>query len=201
MASEHYFTKNPTSKEEIRIIEDYLRGSKFVFKTSSGMFSPQKIDLGTRLLVEDSIIPESGKIFDLGCGYGVVGIVVKKIFPAAKVFMSDINERAVKIAKENALKNKVEVEVKAGEFFGAFAEEKFDAILLNPPQTAGKDVCFKMIEESKEHLNEKGTLQLVARHRKGGETLSKKMQDVFENVKTISIKSGYRIYLAEKLSF
>ena len=124
MKAEHYFTKNPTSKEEIRIIEEYLQGSKFVFKTSSGMFSPQKIDLGTRLLVEDSLIPESGKILDLGCGYGVVGIVVKKIFPAAKVFMSDVNERAVKIAKENALKNKVEVEVKAGEFFGAFAEEK-----------------------------------------------------------------------------
>lgn len=197
MPSEHYFTKHPTSREEIRTFEEYLRGNRFVFKTSSGIFSPQKIDLGTKLLIEDSIIPSTGKVLDLGCGYGSVGIAIKKAFPQTKVFMSDVNERAVRLAKENAIKNKVEVEVKAGEFFQAFPEEKFDAILLNPPQTAGKNVCFKMIEDSKEHLNSKGTLQLVARHKKGGETLSKKMLEVFGNVKTVSIKSGYRIYLSE----
>jgi 16S rRNA (guanine1207-N2)-methyltransferase len=197
MKSEHYFTRNPTSKEEIRTFEDYLRGNRFVFKTSSGIFSPQKIDLGTKLLVNDSVIPSLGKILDLGCGYGAVGIAIKKSFPQTNVFMSDINERAVRLAKENAKKNNVDVNIKSGEFFSAFPEEKFDVILLNPPQTAGKNVCFKMIEDSKNYLNLRGTLQLVARHQKGGETLSKKMLEVFGNVKTVSIKSGYRIYLSE----
>ena len=175
MKPEHYFTKSPTSQEELKIFEDYLRGNRFVFKTSSGVFSAQKIDLGTRLLANDSVIPPLGKILDLGCGYGAVGIAIKKAFPKITVFMSDINERAVRLSKENALKNNVDVNVNSGEFFTAFPEEKFDVILLNPPQTAGKDVCFKMIEDSKNNLNPKGTLQLVARHNKGGETLSKKM--------------------------
>lgn len=197
MNQEHYFTKRPQSKEIKKRFTQILRGNEIELETSSGMFSTQKIDLGTKLLIEDSIIPATGKILDLGCGYGSVGIAIKKAFPKTKLFMTDVNERAVRTAKENSAKNRIEAEIKSGDVFEAFPEEKFDAILLNPPQSAGKDVCFRMIEESKEHLNQKGTIQLVARHKKGGETLSKKMLEVFGNVKTVSIKSGYRIYLSE----
>jgi len=76
-------------------------------------------------------------------------------------------------------------------------EGKFDTILVNPPQTAGKQLCFEMIEKSKEFLKKTGTLQLVARHNKGGKTLSLKMQEVFGNVKDIAKKSGYRVYLTQ----
>ena len=79
-------------------------------------------------------------------------------------------------------------------------KEKFDVILLNPPQTAGKKICFRMIEESKEHLNKGGSLQLVARHQKGGRSLQAKMEEVFGNVKVIARGSGYRIYYSELLS-
>ena len=74
----------------------------------------------------------------------------------------------------------------------------FDVILSNPPQTAGKELCFKLIEESKNYLKYNGSLQLVARHKKGGNTLSKKMEEVFGNVKVIAKKSGYFVYLSVK---
>ena len=74
----------------------------------------------------------------------------------------------------------------------------FDTILLNPPQKAGKDVCFRMIEEAPNHLKEDGTLQIVATHNKGGKTLAKKMEEVFGNVDSIVKKGGVRVYLSRK---
>ena len=78
--------------------------------------------------------------------------------------------------------------------------EEFDAVLLNPPQVAGKDVCFMLIEESFTHLNKGGNLQIVARHNKGGKTLSEKMRSVFGNVEETAKGSGYRVYLSLKKS-
>ena len=75
-------------------------------------------------------------------------------------------------------------------------DENFDVILLNPPQTAGKKLCFKMIEEAKEHLKKGGSLQLVARHQKGGKTLQKKMEEVFGNSEVLSRQSGFRVYMS-----
>ena len=78
-------------------------------------------------------------------------------------------------------------------------KNEFDTILLNPPQTTGKQLCFKLIEDSKKHLKNKGYLQIVARHNKGGIELSKKMLEVFNNVKDIAKASGYRIYISQKV--
>lgn len=77
-------------------------------------------------------------------------------------------------------------------------EEKFDVILTNPPQTAGREVCYKIIEEGFNHLNENGTLQLVARHNKGGETLQKKMNEIFGNAEKIGKDHGFTVYMARK---
>ena len=75
--------------------------------------------------------------------------------------------------------------------------EKFDTIITNPPQSAGKQVCFEIIKQAKLHLKKGGLLQLVARHNKGGKELEKKMKEVFNNVKDIAKKSGYRIYVSK----
>jgi 16S rRNA G1207 methylase RsmC len=87
------------------------------------------------------------------------------------------------------------VEVRNGNMYDAI-NEKFDVILLNPPQTAGKDVCFEMIEKAKHYLVKNGSLQIVARHNKGGKTLMQKMKEVFNNVETLAKKSGYRVYIS-----
>ena len=70
--------------------------------------------------------------------------------------------------------------------------------MSNPPQTAGKEICFQLIEQSKNHLKNGGNLQLVARHNKGGKTLSRKMEEVFGNVKVIAKKAGYWAYMSVK---
>jgi 16S rRNA G1207 methylase RsmC len=94
--------------------------------------------------------------------------------------------------------NVTNAQVMQGDIFSAI-QERFNTILLNPPQSAGKDICFRMIEESHEYLDNNGFLQLVARHNKGGRQLEKKMQEIFGNVKQIAKKGGYRVYVSQKI--
>ena len=133
---------------------------------------------------------------DLGCGYGIIGLVLLKSNPTLKLTFSDINERAIQLTKKNLKLHNLKAEAIQSDKFENI-KEKYNTILLNPPQTAGKELCFKMIEESKEHLLDKGLLQIVARHNKGGKELSKKMKEVFGNVKETAKGSGYRIYVSE----
>tara|TARA_Y100000310_G_C20588892_1_gene766918 strand:- start:29 stop:619 length:591 start_codon:yes stop_codon:yes gene_type:complete len=193
----HYFSEKQTSPLNPQKINARLRGRLFEFWTGSGVFSAKRVDKGTELLVNSAIINE-GRVLDMGCGIGIVGIVVAKYFPDIMVVMTDINKRAVKLAKRNIKLNNVDnVEVRHGNLFEPI-NEKFNIILINPPQKAGKKLCFEMIEKSADYLVKKGLLQIVARHNKGGKELSKRMREVFGNVKDIAKKAGYRVYVSEK---
>jgi len=190
----HYYTANPTSPLRPRELTATLRGRTLKFITGSATFSPKRIDLGTELLIEESIVESGWEVLDLGCGYGPVGVALAKI---AKVTMTDINERAVQLAKENAKLNGVFVEAISGNVYEAVKDKKFDTILLNPPQSAGKQLCFQMIIAAKEHLKKEGLLQIVARQQKGGKSLAEKMQETFGNMKIIGRGSGYTIYVSK----
>jgi len=91
---EHYFTPKPKSKPKFGIIQTRLRGIPFKFLTASGVFSKKRVDLGTKLLIEAMVLPESGHVLDMGCGYGAVGIAAAKLNPNLHGVMVDINERA-----------------------------------------------------------------------------------------------------------
>src|SRR3989338_228106 len=193
---EHYYSEKQTSPLRKKEITSILRQNKLSFITASRTFSLSRIDKGTELLIQSCIIQPSWKILDIGCGYGPVGISIAKAFPQAEIMMADINERALMIAKENSRLNKVNVQIIKSDLYSNI-DEKFDTILTNPPQTAGKDVCFKIIEGAKDHLKKEGLLQLVARHNKGGKTLAKKMEEVFGNVKDTAKEAGYRVYVSK----
>ena len=193
----HYFSEEQKSPLRLRKIKVLLRGKEFEFFTGSGVFSGKKIDKGTEVLIENCIVKQDAVVLDYGCGYGAVGIAIAKSSPATEVVMVDINKRAIKLAKMNIELNRADnADVYYLNKFQKI-EKNFDVILLNPPQTAGKQVCFDMIRESKNYLTDGGTLQLVARHNKGGEQLSEYMKTVFGNVKIIAKKGGYRVYIGK----
>jgi len=196
--AEHYYTEKPSSRLIIGEIEINAREQNFNILTASGLFSFKRMDKGTKLLINKAVIKPKWKILDLGCGYGAVGITLKKAFPSVDVVFSDINERAVNITKKNLKKLKLKGKAIKSSIFENIDEKDFDTILINPPQTAGKKICFKMFEDSIKYLKKGGLLQIVARHNKGGKDLSKKMKEVFGNMKDIAKKAGYRIYVSEK---
>lgn len=192
---EHYYSQEQASPLNIKKISQKISGKNFEFFTASGIFSKDKIDTGTIVLAESMVMADNCKVLDIGCGIGVFGIAAAKFFNA-DVAMSDINKRAVMLAKKNLELNKVKAEIFQGNLYEKIKGNDFDVVLSNPPHNAGKEICFQIIMQSKNHLKHGGSLQIVARHNKGGKTLSKKMEEVFGNVKVISRKSGYSVYLS-----
>ena len=195
---EHYFTASQQSHERRITLSTTLRGVHIKLVSASGVFSKSRIDPGSALLIESAIIKDGWRVLDLGCGYGPIGITLAKAFPKASFLLTDINERAVALAQENIQRNKVEnADAKISNGFTEILEE-FDAIVFNPPQTAGKEVCHKLISESFQHLKKGGLLELVARHKKGGQSLAVAMKSTFDNVRTIARRSGYHVYASER---
>lgn len=194
----HYYSEKQTSPLKLGRIKALLRGNELEFYTGSGVFSLKKVDIGSALLINKAIVKDGWRVLDLGCGYGPVGIAIAKAFPSSEVVMTDVNQRAIQLAKRNVKESKVKnAEIVRGDMYEK-VEGEFDTILLNPPQKAGKDICFKMIEGARDFLKDEGTLQVVARHQRGGKTLSRHMEEVFGNVEAVAKGSGYRVYLSRK---
>jgi len=195
---EHYYTVEPTSKLKVKVAKFVLKnGHEYLFKTPSGVYSYGRIDKATKILL-DHMVVHGESLLDLGCGYGVIGIVVKKEYPRVKVFMSDINKRAVEFAKINAKDNNVDVDIRWGDLYEPWKDMKFDMIVCNPPIVAGKKVWMKIIEDAPDHLNDGGSLQMVAYHNKGGKRIKGYMEEVFGNVEDVWKEGGIRIYRSVK---
>jgi 16S rRNA (guanine1207-N2)-methyltransferase len=195
---EHYFSEKPKSKVIPNLIKTTVRDVELLLHTSSGMFSPDYLDKASRLLIEEARVKDNDSVLDLGCAYGAVGIAIAKASPSTTVLLTDINERALQYAERNVGKNKTtNAKVRKSDGFKKILEN-FDVILLNPPLHAGKKICISLIQESFDHLNKGGSLQLVAYHNKGGSELEKVMKELFGNAKTLIKSGGIRVYLSEK---
>jgi len=195
---EHYYTVEPTSKLKVRNAKLVLKnGHEYIFKTPSGVYSYGKIDKATQVLLENLKV-HGKKVLDLGCGYGVVGIVLKKEYPDLEVYMSDINKRAVEFAKINAKNHNVEVDIRWGNLYEPWEGMKFDMIVSNPPVVAGKKVWMEIVRKAPEFLEEGGSLQVVAYHNKGGRRIRDFMEEIFGNVEELCKTGGIRVYRSVK---
>ncbi len=193
---EHYYIEKPKAEFRKYLIKDTLRGFELTFNSASGVFSATQIDNGTRVLIENMQI--KGNVLDLGCGYGAVGIVAAKLCPKCQVILTDINRRAVMLAKQNLKLNKIKnAEVRKGNLYTPVKDEKFDVILLNPPMSAGRKLCLEMIHKAPKYLKSKGSLQIVAKKNKGGEFLFKEMDKIFKRTEVLAKKTGFWVYKGE----
>lgn len=195
MPKSHYFSKRPSSKDERGKIVTILRGRKHSFITSRGVFSAKRVDTGTRVLVENMHIPEKGDFLDLGCGIGIIGIVAASTAPKLRVHLTDVNTRAVKLTKLNVQRAELpNCKVYEGYLYEALDDQKFDAIISNPPVSAGMHkVVHPMISGAYERLNTDGILQMVIQSNKGGKMLAGFFDDVFGEHEIVTRKSGYRV--------
>ncbi len=202
--TEHYYSPTPISTaKKYQLHIQNLRGLDFTLTTAAGVFSPKKLDLGTRLLIDSAIFEPSWDILDLGCGYGVIGISLAILCPDCNLTLTDINKRAILLTKMNLESLKLlNVQVFWGNLYEPLKEEgmEFNTIICNPPQAAGKAVCSQIIREAPNNLLENGLLQVVGRQRKGGKFYMQEMQETFGNGVIIARKSGYSVYMAEKSS-
>lgn len=191
---EQYFTAKPTSRHRMESVTASFHGRTLVFLTDAGVFSRGAIDRGTELLAKSIGLHPGAHVLDLGCGYGVLGIVAAALAPNGRVVMTDTNERAVQLAQRNLHANAMpHVDVRLGAFYDPVAGERFDMIVTNPPIRAGKHVVFRIIEEAPAHLRHRGSLWMVARTRQGARSLAARMVEVFGGCETVARGSGYRV--------
>jgi len=197
--SEHYFSRRPSSRGSLGLVRCRMRGDAFEFLTSPGVFSYKRLDLGTRLLVESMVLPGSGRVLDVGCGYGAVGIAAARLEPGLEVWMSDVNERAVRLARLNCERNGVSCVVLEGNLYEPVGEAVFDVVLSNPPYSAGmKRVVGPLVEGAWDRLVEGGSLQAVVRTNVGGRALRGLMEGRFGGVEVLKRGSGFRVLRSVK---
>lgn len=193
----HYYDETQQGPFEPFLIPIRLPDRLLEINSAHGVFSKKHLDNGTETMLKYMDLENAKTVLDLGCGYGIVGLVVKLRNPELEVTQTDVNERALQLTKMNAKKFKINNIIKKSDLYNNL--EKFDVILVNPPYVAGRELIFRIITEAKDHLNKGGSLQLVARHNKGGKVLSQKMEEIFGNMTVLGMKSGFRVY-SSKLS-
>lgn len=202
----HYFEEKPVTPSERREIESRFHGINFRFATDTDVFSRRAVDYGTRLLIDTAlrVLPEEGfrggRILDLGCGYGVVGIVMKRSFPSSDVTLADINTRALELSRENAAANNAAfVTILSSDAWDSITDT-FELVLTNPPVRAGKQTVFAFYEGAFEHLAPGGSIFVVLQKKQGAPSTEKKLAELFGNCEIVAKDSGYWILRAIKRS-
>ncbi|MDR5677037.1 MAG: methyltransferase [Armatimonadota bacterium] len=191
----HYFSPAPQVPSRPRVVELEFGGRRFQFLTDRGVFSYRGVDRGTRLLLEALEVGPEDEVLDLGCGYGVVGIVAASLAVRGRAVLVDINPRAVQLARENARRCGVlNVEVLQGDLYEPVAGRTFDVIATNPPIRAGRAVVRAMVEGAPAHLKPGGSFYLVARTAQGAKTLGRLVAEVFGEAEEVERGGGYRVY-------
>ena len=186
-----YFNENPAVLTNERMLELRLFGLEFRFLTNNGLFSCDKIDAASVLLLEH-IPPISGELLDLGCGYGVIGVVLGKKNRVI-ITMSDINRIALEYAAKNARLNNVEAKCIHSDGFELITH-KYNTIVLNPPIHAGKEVMYRLYAGAARHLLPDGAFYIVIHKKHGAESTLKVLKEYFRECQTLYKKKGVYVF-------
>ena len=190
--AEHYYTSAPTSEHEERSFRAVLAGRVLAFDTDAGVFSKQHIDPGSELLCKALPGDLSGRVLDMGCGWGAMTVLTLAKCPACEITMADVNERALALAKENVAANGMQARAILSDGF-EHVEGEFEAVITNPPIRAGKAVIYKMFEDAKAHLVPGGRLYLVIRKQQGAPSALKFLKTLYRKAEVIARDGGYWI--------
>ena len=194
----HYFTDNKSLRSNPKEFVYCFDNEKFIFTTDFGVFSKGEVDFGSELLIKNVYKKQLGEVcLDLGCGYGPVGIIVKRFNPYINMDAVDVNSRATDLTKLNADINKTKVTVYLSEDIEAL-NKSYDTIMLNPPIRAGKKIIYDLYKKSHQVLNDGGSLYIVIRKKQGADTSFKELKDIFNQVEVVAKAKGYEIIQAIK---
>lgn len=193
-----YFSS--VAPKEIRYYpyEADILGHKFTLLGTSGTFSKEHLDDGTKYLLETIFQMDLGtKILDMGCGTGPIGLILAASDPSRHVTMCDVNERALALAKENAKTLGVEkrVDIVNSDVYLSI-HSTFSSIISNPPIRAGKKVTYAIYDGALSHLEKNGSLYLVVRRQQGAESVYAHLLTLFKKVEVLRRKKGFWILLA-----
>ncbi len=196
MGSDHYFSASPSSAENLRRIVVRLAGRELEVTTASGVFSPERVDTGTGVLLANTPPPPpGGHLLDLGCGWGPVALSLAMQSPHATVWAVDVNERALDLVRRNA------ASLGLGNVTAAVPdavpdEVTFRSIRSNPPIRVGKSELHGLLERWIPRLDERSDAWLVVQRNLGSDSLQRWLADTFahgHSVHRAATGRGYRV--------
>ncbi|WP_312117403.1 class I SAM-dependent methyltransferase [Brevibacillus reuszeri] len=197
--ADHYYTNRPGAAHDEQQFSFVLREKELRFWTDAGVFSRDRIDFGSVLLIENMDIPSRARVLDVGCGYGPIGLTVAGLADQGQVTMIDVNERAVDLARRNAELNNVKnVEILVSDVYSSVQGKQFDIILTNPPIRAGKEIVHRIFTEGYELLAEGGEMWVVIQKKQGAPSALKKLEETYQEVIEVDRRKGYHIFRAIK---
>ena len=194
----HYFINDDDLKENRQSFDYTFNNESFHFIADNGVFSKGHVDFGSYLLIKEVVrFPLGERALDLGCGFGVIGIILKRFHPETAMDAVDINSRAVELTRINATDNHEDIQCILTSDI-TLLNRKYHSIILNPPIHAGKAQVFDLYEKAWDCLEEKGHFYIVIKKKHGAESSLKKLKDLFNDAEILHKEAGYWVIRAEK---
>ncbi|MBM7518897.1 class I SAM-dependent methyltransferase [Nocardioides nitrophenolicus] len=193
MSDEHYFSADPAVAFQRAPVEAEVWGHRLRLVSGSGVFAQGRLDIGTSVLFRETEPPTGGRILDLGCGYGVIGLACAVAAPAATVTAVDVNQRAVLLANENA------ASLGLGERFSATTPDQvdpaatYDEIWSNPPIRIGKAALHELLLTWLPRLAPEGRAVLVVGKNLGADSLQRWLGEQGFPTGRIASAKGFRV--------
>lgn len=192
---DHYFTPQPGSEFAPRELTVRLAGKDRRLLTSGGVFSSDRLDQGTRVLLDTSPpTPPDGELLDLGCGWGPLALTMALESPTARVWAVDVNERALELVRRNVERLGLD-RVVAATPDAVPAGLRFRTIWSNPPIRVGKGELHELLLRWLPRLEPSGEAWLVVQRNLGADSLHRWLQDELgtERVHRAGVGKGYRV--------
>jgi 16S rRNA (guanine1207-N2)-methyltransferase len=190
--SSQYFAEQPTAAHRPATVHVVLPDTHLALATDSGVFSPGRLDPGTRLLLETAPAPPAeGDLLDLGTGYGPLALVMASRAPAARVWAVDVNQRALQLCERNA------AEAGLGNVFCRLADadlpDAYQVIWSNPPIRIGKAALHQMLTTWLGRLAPAAPAYLVVQRNLGSDSLQRWLSEAGWQADRIAARTGYRV--------
>jgi 16S rRNA (guanine1207-N2)-methyltransferase len=194
VSGEHYFTTEPSAPQRERRIAFEVDGRTYRLTTAGGVFSPDRLDLGTSVLLHKAPLPgpdATGSLLDLGCGYGPIAAVLATVAPRAGVYAVDVNTRALDLVRRNA--EDLNLNVTAATPDEVPERIRFAGIWSNPPIRVGKDELHDLLDRWLPRLADDGVAWLVVSRNLGADSLQRWLVDRGWRVDRHASQKGYRV--------
>lgn len=192
---DHYFTAQPASAAERRVLRVRLSGRELELETASGIFSPDRIDDGTSVLLSEAPTPPaSGNLLDIGAGWGPIALSLAMESPGATVWAVDVNDRALDVLSRNAARLGLS-NVRAVRPEQVPSELRFAEIWSNPPIRIGKAALHELLQQWLPRLVPGADAWLVVQKNLGADSLQRWMAETFApaTVERAAVGMGYRV--------
>lgn len=191
--TEHYFTAEPPGPRDPREVRFRLDGTTFALQSDRSVFSAQRLDPGTGVLLREAPRPSGSRLLDLGCGYGPIACVLAKRRPDAEVWAVDVNARARELTALNASLLGVGARVHVAAPDGVPVGLRFDEIWSNPPIRVGKKVLHDLLLRWLPSLAPDGTAWLVVSKNLGADSLQRWLDQQGWPCERHASVRGYRV--------